>query len=329
MNLLTVQSARIATLTAITLSMLGLAGHPAEAQEYPSRPLRIVVPYPAGGGTDTVARLIGPKLADAFKQPVIVDNKPGASTSIGTDFVAKAPADGYTLLLQAPNIVTNETLAINPPWTARDFTGVVLLVKYANVLVTGPATPISDLNQLILLSKGPGKPLTYGTPGVASLSHLSTELLKALTGLKMEHIGYKGSAPLTPDLLGGHLPLATDNLNGQLTNIKSGKIRPLVVLSSRRSPVAPEIPSLAEHGINDFEGGGWYCIVVNAKTPTPVIARLNQEINTALRMPDVREKISAMGVEIVGGTVDEFNRHLATEARKWGEIIKSAGIKNE
>ncbi len=311
----------------LAATLFALATAPAIAQDYPSKLVHIIVPYPPGGGTDTVARLIAPKLSDVLKQPVIVENRPGASTNIATEFVAKSAPDGYTLLLQAPNLATNEAMFSRVGWNLRDFTGVIHLVRYANVLIAGPGAKVADFKDLLAQSKLNPKVYSYGTPGVGSLSHLSTELLKARTGLAIEHIGYKGSGPLNNDLLGGHLPLATDNLNSQLNNIRGGKVKPLVVLSSRRDPAAPQVPSLADFGITDFEGGGWYGIIAPARTPAPIVARLNAEIGKILRLPDVRERILSLGLEIVGGTPEEFTLHIAAEARKWSEVIRVGNIK--
>lgn len=297
------------------------------AQTYPSKLVRIVVPYAAGGGTDTVARLIGPRLSEALGQPVIIENRPGASTNIASEQVAKSPPDGYTLLLQAPNLATNEALFSGIGWSPRDFVGVIQLVRYSNVLVAGPSTKLAGFKDLLAQSKSDPKAFSYGTPGAGSLSHLSTELLKVRTGLNAQHISYKGSAPIMNDLLGGHLPIATDNLNSQLPNIRSGKVKPIVVLSSRRDPAAPEIPSLGDMGVNDVEGGGWYGIVAPASTPAPVVARLNAEIQKILEVPSVRERITTMGLEVVGGPSDEFTRHIAAETRKWSEVIRKANIK--
>ena len=322
---ITVTFARVVAIAAATA--VGIAS--ALAQDYPARPVRIIVPYPGGGGTDTVTRLISPKLSEALKQPVIVENRPGESTNIASEFVAKSAPDGHTLLLQAPNLTTNEVMFRGLPWSLRDFAGVIQLVRYSNVLVAGPGAKSTDFKEMLARSQADPKAFSYGTPGVGSLSHLSIELLKSRTGLVMEHVGYKGSVPLTIDLLGGHLPYATDNLNSQLNNIRTGKVKAIVVLSSRRDPAAPEVPSLEGFGIHDFEGGGWYGIVVPAATPVAIVARLNAEIVKILRMPDVRERIASMGLEIVGGSAEEFTRHIFAEAKKWSEVIRAAGIKPE
>ena len=312
---------------AVTAAALSVA--PALAQDYPAKPVRIIVPYPGGGGTDTVARLISPRLSEALGQPVIVENRPGASTNIASEFVAKSAPDGYTLLLQAPNLATNEAMFARLSWSPRDFAGVIHLVRYSNVLVAGPGAKSAEFKELLARSKADPKAFSYGTPGVGSLSHLSTELLKSRTGLVMEHVGYKGSAPLVTDLVGGHLPYATDNLNSQLNNIRAGKVKAVVVLSSQRDPAAPEVPSLRDFGIRDFEGGGWYGIVAPAGTPAPIVARLNAEITRILQMPEVRDRIVSMGLEIVGGPAEDFTRHFLAEAKKWGDVIRSVGIKPE
>lgn len=308
-------------------SAVGIAS--ALAQDYPTKPVRIIVPYSAGGGTDTVARLISPRLSEALGQPVIVENRPGASTNIASDFVAKSAPDGHVLLLQAPNLATNEAMFRNLSWSPRDFTGVIFLVRYSNVLVAGPGANSTDFKEMLARSKVDSGAFSYGTPGVGSLSHLSTELLKSRTGLVMEHVGYKGSAPLATDLVGGHLPYATDNLNSQLNNIRSGKVKAIIVLSSRRDPAAPEVPSLEDFGIPDFEGGGWYGIVAPAGTPAAIVARLNAEIAKILQTAQVRERITSMGLEIVGGSPEKFTRHFLAETKKWGDVIRAASLKSE
>jgi len=299
------------------------------AQEFPAKPLRIVVPYAAGGGTDAVSRLLATRLAATLGQPVTVENKPGASANIGTDFVAKAAPDGYTILVTAPNFATSEALFDKLPWKFEDFIPVIHLVRYEQVLVASTQSQIANVQAMIAQAKAKPGALTYGTPGTASNSHLGVELLKMRAGFGMQHVPYKGSGPLKNDLLGGHVPLACDGLGGQMDLIKAGKVKALAVLSPKRSPFAPDIPSLGDMGITDVDATGWYGALAPAGTPPAVIARLQKEFAAALQVPEIRERITAIGVEPVGGSSDEFRKYLLGERKKWASVIKTAQIKAE
>jgi len=307
--------------------LLLLAAGSGLAQEFPARGLRIVVPYAAGGGTDTVARLMAARLTTAFNQSVVVENKPGASANIGTEFVAKSPADGYTILVTAPNFTTSEALFDKLAWKFEDFVPVIHLVRYEQVLVASTQSQVSSIQAMIAQAKAKPGSLTYGTPGTASNSHLGIELLKQRAGFSMSHVPYKGSGPLKNDLLGGHVPFGCDGLGGQMDLIKSGKVKALAVLSPRRSAFAPDIPSLGEMGINDVDATGWYGALAPAGTPPAVIARLHKEFAAALQLPEIRDRITAIGVEPVGGTSEEFRNYLLGERKKWAGVIRTAQIK--
>jgi tripartite-type tricarboxylate transporter receptor subunit TctC len=297
------------------------------AQDYPSKSVRIVVPYAAGGGTDAVSRLMAARLGAAFNQPVVVENKPGASANIGTEFVAKSPADGYTLLITAPNFTTSEALFDKLTWKFEDFVPVIQLVRYEQVLVASTQSQISSIQAMIAQAKAKPGSLTYGTPGTASNSHLGIELLKQRAGFGMQHVPYKGSGPLKNDMLGGHVPLGCDGLGGQMDLIKSGKVKALAVLSPRRSAFAPDIPSLGDMGINDVDATGWYGALVPTGTPPAVVARLQKEFAAALQVPEIRDRITAIGVEPVGGSSEQFRTYLLGERKKWAGVIRSAQIK--
>jgi tripartite-type tricarboxylate transporter receptor subunit TctC len=299
----------------------------AAAQDFPAKPIRIIVPYSPGGGTDTVARLMAQKLTAAFGQSVIVDNKPGASANIGAEMVARSPGDGYTILVTAPNFTTSEALFEKPGWKFEDFTPVIHLVRYGNVLVAGPGTPLTSVQQMIAAAKAAPKSLSFGSAGTGSNSHLAMELLNQRTGTQIVHIPYKGSGPLKTDLLGGHLALGVDGLGGLSELIRSGKIKPLAVLAPKRSPLAPEIPSLGDMGINDVDGNGWYGALVPASTPPAIVTKLNAAFAAALQAPDVHEQLNKLGVEAVGGSSDEFRNYLLGERKKWAGVIKTANIK--
>jgi len=299
----------------------------AQAQDFPAKPLRIVVPYAAGGGTDAVARLAATRLSAAFGQPVLVENKPGASANIGTEFVARAPADGYMLLVTAPNFTTSEALFDKLAWKFEDFVPVIQLVRYEQVLVASTQSQISSIQAMIAQAKAKPGSLTYGTPGTASNSHLGIELLKQRAGFGMQHVPYKGSGPLKNDLLGGHVPLGCDGLGGQMDLIRSGKVKALAVLSPRRSAFAPDIPSLGDMGINDVDATGWYGALVPAATPGVAVARLQRAFAEALQVPEIRDRLTAIGVEPVGGSSEEFRTYLLGERKKWAGVIRTAQIK--
>lgn len=299
----------------------------AAAQEFPGKPVRIVVPYAAGGGTDTVARLMAVRLSAAFGQPFVVENKPGASANIGTEFVARAPADGYTMLVTAPNFATSEALFDKLTWRFEDFIPVIHLVRYANVLVAAPQSQLTSVEQMIARAKASPGTLTYGTPGTASNTHLAMELLKQRVSINVQHIPYKGSGPLKNDLLGGHVPLGADGLGGQMDLIKSGKVKALAVLAPRRAALAPDVPSLGDLGMSDVDGTGWYGALVPAGTPPAVVARLHAAFAAALQAADIRERLTAIGVEPVGGSGEEFRSYLLGERKKWAGVIRTARIK--
>jgi tripartite-type tricarboxylate transporter receptor subunit TctC len=302
-------------------------GLTAQAQDFPIKPIRIVVPYSPGGGTDTVARLMAAHISNSLGQQVIVENKAGASANIGTEFVAKAPADGYTILITAPNFTTSEALFDKLGWRFDDFIPLIHLVRYGNFLVAAPGTPFSSLEQMIARAKSAPGTLSFGSAGTGSNSHLAMELLTQRTAINVPHIPYKGSGPLKADLLGSHLPLGVDGLGGLSELIRSGKLKPLAVLASKRSTLAPEIPSLGDFGIQDVDGNGWYGALLPAGTPAAVVNKLHAAFAAALNSPEIKDRMSTIGVEPVGGTKEDFKNYLTGERRKWAQVISTAKIK--
>jgi tripartite-type tricarboxylate transporter receptor subunit TctC len=302
-------------------------GLTAQAQDFPIKPIRIVVPYSPGGGTDTVARLMAAHISNSLGQQVIVENKAGASANIGTEFVAKAPADGYTILVTAPNFTTSEALFDKLGWRFDDFIPLIHLVRYGNFLVAAPGTPFSSLEQMIARAKSAPGTLSFGSAGTGSNSHLAMELLTQRTAINVPHIPYKGSGPLKADLLGSHLPLGVDGLGGLSELIRSGKLKPLAVLASKRSTLAPEIPSLGDFGIQDVDGNGWYGALLPAGTPAVVVNKLHAAFAAALNSPEIKDRMSTIGVEPVGGTKEDFKNYLTGERRKWAQVISTAKIK--
>jgi len=307
--------------------VLALAAGLAQAQTYPSRPLRMIVPFPPGGPTDITGRTISSKLSERFGQPVVVDNRPGASTVIGTDLVAKAPADGYTLLLGSNSIALQPLLQAKLPYDpARDLAPVILAARIPNVLVIHPSVPATTVAEFIALAKAKPGSINYASVGNATGPHLFGELFRSLTGVDIVHVPYKGTAPAVNDLLGGQVQALFDSLATALPNIRAGKLRALGVTSLQRSRAAPDIPTLAESGAPGYEATGWFGVLAPAGTPPEVIARLNAEIGAILRLPEVEERFIQFGAEGGGGSPGDFAAFIRAESVKWGRIIREAGI---
>jgi tripartite-type tricarboxylate transporter receptor subunit TctC len=313
-----------ATVAAAALAVLAAAQAP-----YPSKPIRMVVPFPAGGTTDLLARAAAQKLTESTGQPVVVDNRPGAGGNIGAELVAKAPADGYTLLMG-----TVGTHAINPGLYAKmpydhvkDFAPVILVAGVPNVLVVNPALPVNSVQELIAYGRAnPGK-LNFASSGSGTSIHLSAELFKTMTGVQMAHVPYKGSAPALQDLVGGQVQLMFDNLPSSLALIKGGKLRALAVTSAQRSSALPDVPTVAEAGVPGFEASSWFGLLAPAGTPPEVIAKLNGEVARWLATPEAKEKLAAQGAIAAGQSPEDFARHIAAETAKWQKVVKESGAK--
>jgi tripartite-type tricarboxylate transporter receptor subunit TctC len=301
------------------------------AQDYPARAVTLVVPYPPGSATDIVARLLQPKLSQALKQNVIVENRGGASTNIGTEFVSRAAPDGYTVLIQAPNIVTNEFAFSSLRWKREDFAPVAQLVRWSNVLLAGPSATARDMKQLLASTKATSAGYNYGSPGPGSLSHLAVEMVKNRSDIGMQHVTFTGPAPMITSLLGGHIQYGATNPANFMAHVREGKhkLTPIVVLGSQRDTTIPDVPALSEFGITGIESYGWLGALVPARTPPAIINRLNNEFIKALNLPEIQEKLKANYLEPTGGTPEEFARFMLSENRKWGEATKAAGIKPE
>ena len=314
-------ASRWAMLLAIVLPIASFA------QSYPAKPIRFVVPYPAGGPLDTVARLLGQKVSESVKQPVVVENRPGAGGNIGADHVAKSSPDGYTLLMGAV-----ATHAINPslyrqsPYDpVRDFVAVTMIASTPNVLVVHPSVPASNVREFIAYAKAnPGK-LNFGSGSTGSAGHLAGELFKTMAGVDMAHIPYKGAAPAMQDLIAGRLQLMFDNLASANAQVKAEKVKALAVTTARRSTLAPELPTVAESGLPGFDISTWIGLSVPARTPPDVVMRLHAEFTRALSSPEVRERIVNLGAEAVGNRPDEFAQFIRAEAEKYARVIKASG----
>jgi len=294
---------------------------------YPTKPVRLVVPFPAGGTTDILARAVAQKLSETWGQQVIVDNRPGAGGNIGSELVAKAPPDGYTLLMG-----TVGTHAINPSLYAKmpydhvkDFTPVILVAGVPNVLVVNPSLPVSSVQDLIAYGKANPNELNFAASGNGTSIHLSGELFRTMTGVQMTHVPYKGSAPALTDLIGGQVQLMFDNLPSSLQFIKAGKLRALAVTSTERSSALPELPTLAESGLPGFEASSWFGVLAPAGTPNDIVTKVNGAIAAWLASPDAREKLAAQGAIAAGGPSDAFVKHIGNESAKWEKVVKASG----
>jgi tripartite-type tricarboxylate transporter receptor subunit TctC len=300
------------------------------AQPYPSKPIRIVVPYPPGGFNDTLGRTLAAKFTEAWGQPAVVENKPGANTVIGTDFVAKAAPDGYTLLIVAFPFAVTPSLLKNMPYdTVKDFAPIAWAAVSPNALVVNPSLPVKNVAELIALAKAKPGTLSYASTGNGSSNHISMELFKSLAGVDIVHIPYKGSGPAVTDLLGGQVQLMFDNAPNVMPHVKAGKLRALGMSSAKRSSFAPDIPTVAEAGVPGYEVAVWFGVVAPAGTPREIVQKLNAEVLRILAMPDVRERFQSQGVEPVGSTPEQFGEHIKSQMAKWGKVVQDAGVKAE
>jgi tripartite-type tricarboxylate transporter receptor subunit TctC len=305
------------------------ANFSAHAQPYPARPIRFVVPYPAGGPLDIVARLTAQKVSESVKQPVIVDNKPGAGGNIGADIVAKSPPDGYTILMGAvATHAINPTLYPSLPYDpVKDFAPVTQIASTPNVLIVHPSIPGTNIREFIAYAKAHPGELNFGSGSSGSAGHLAGELFKAMAGVDMVHVPYKGAAPAMQDLIGGRIQLMFDNLASALAQVRAGKVRALAVTTARRSELAPELPTIAESGLPGFDISTWFGIFAPAGTPREIVERLHAEFTRALASPDVRERMVALGAEPVGNRPEEFAAYIRAEAGKYARVIKASGAK--
>ena len=303
----------------------------ATAQDYPTRPLRFIVPFAPGGGTDLLARILSQRLLESLGQPVVVDNRGGAGGVVGAEIAAHAPADGYTLVLGSPGPLTiNPNLLSRLPYDPqRDFAPVTLATISPFTLVVHPSVPARSVKELIALAKAKPGQLNYGSGGNGSVAHFSAEYFKALAGVNLVHVPYKGAGPSVADLVAGRLHLVIDNLPVTQPHVRAGRLRMLAVGTKTRSALAPEYPTIDESGVPGYEASTAFGVLVPARTPRAVITRLHQELAKALQSPELREKLAALGLEAVGSTPEQYAAHLREELAKYGRIVKSAGIRLE
>lgn len=315
------------TIASALLTALCLSAGAAVAQSYPAKTIRIIVPFPPGAFNDTLGRTIAQKFSDSGFGTAIVDNRPGAASTLGADIAAKSPGDGYTLLIVAVPFAVNQTLYARLPYdTLRDLTPVIYAGASANILTVHPAVPVKTVQDLIKLAKAKPGLLTYASAGSGTSPHMAMELLKLMTGVDMLHIPYKGGAPAVTELIGGHVMMYCENLPNLLPHAQAGRLRAIAVTTATRIKQAPEIPTIAET-VPGFEVVVWFGVVAPAATPRDIIVRLNTEINKILTLPDVRERFLNGAVDPIGGAPERFGAHLKSEVEKWAKVVRATGAR--
>jgi tripartite-type tricarboxylate transporter receptor subunit TctC len=318
---------RTAARIALSVVMAG-PGAVALAQDYPVKPIRFIAPNLPGGPTDILARLIGQKLAEGLGQTVVVENRAGAAGNIGTELVAKAPPDGYTLVTGnnatfGANVSLYKRLGFDP---LKDFAPIVLAATQPNILVVHPSLPVSSVKELVALAKARPGQLNYAGSGMGAAAHLAAELFKSMTGTSIVHISYKSAAPALTDLIAGETQLMFATSLSVLPHVKSKRVRAIAVTTAKRSRLLQDLPTIAEAGVPGFEASTWHGILTTGGTPPAVVEKLNAEINRILQMNDVRDRLAALGAEIVGGTSKEFSDHIRREIPKWAKVVKIANV---
>jgi len=304
-----------------------VAALPAAAQNYPTRPVRVIVPYAAGGNTDIVARAIAARLSGAFGQQVVVDNRPGGGTNIGSDLVAKAPGDGYLLLMAGAANAINMSLFANPPYnTLRDFAPVILCTTGANVLSVHPSLPAKDLKQLVALAKARPGQLNFASAGIGSSNQMAGELLKMMAGINIVHVPYKGNTPALADALAGHVEMIFSGVTAPLPHYRSGRLRAIAIGSLKRFAAIPEVPTFDESGLKGYEVITWFGLVAPVRTPKEIVARWNTEVGKVIASPDIRERFTNDGQVPGGGSPEDFGRFIRAEIDKYARLIKVAAI---
>lgn len=306
----------------------GLPGVAAAQAQYPVKPVRLVVPFPPGGGSDTLARIVGPKLADVLKQQVVIDNRPGAGANIGAEVAAKAPPDGYTLLMGNVAHAINVSLYSKLGYDfVKDFAPVSLLASTPNIVVVHPSVPAKTVKDLIALAKSRPGQLDVASSGAGSSAHLAGELFNNMAGTKMNHVPYKGGGPAVVALIAGQVSVGFATTPSVVQHVKNGRLRGLAVTSAQRSPATPELPTVSEAGLKGYEAGTWYGLLVPTGSPKDVISRLHAESVKLLASPDVKQRLDAAGFDPIGTTPEQFGTYIGSEVAKWTKVVRSAGIR--
>jgi tripartite-type tricarboxylate transporter receptor subunit TctC len=311
----------------LTGLMLTLLPAPAGAQDFPAKPIKLIVPFPAGGPNDIIARIVGQRMSELTKQPVVIDNRGGQGGTLGTDAVAKAAPDGYTIgIVNAGALAINQNMEKVPYETLKDLAPVTLVVTVPEMLVVASNVPAKNMSELVALAKAqPGK-LNFASTGAGSLPHLAGELLKLTAGIDVVHVPYRGAAPAINDLLGQQVQMTFLDLPAILPHIRSGTLKPIALGTAARAPTAPEVPTTFELGMPELRIENWYGMVAPAATPAPIVAALNKITVTALADATVREKLAEQGLTTVGNSPEQFRDYIASETAKWAKVIKDAGV---
>jgi tripartite-type tricarboxylate transporter receptor subunit TctC len=322
---------RPATCAAVIFAGVACAQQPSFAgTAYPSKSIRLIVPFAPGGSNDIMARLIGQKFSEAFGQQIVVDNRTGASGIIGTDIAAKAPPDGYTVLMMSLTFAVNPSLFKKLPYdTEKDLAPVTLVASAPLMLVVHPSVPAKSLAEFITYAKANAGKLNFGSGGAGTTPHLAGEMLKMMAGAQMTHVPYKGGGPALTDLMGGQIQFMLENIPSTLPLAKSGKVRALAATALKRSPLVPDLPTLDEAGLKGYEIVGWNGLFVPAATPPAIVSLLHRTTAKALELPDMRERLATLGAEGVGSNPDQFKAFVQSEIRKWARVVKDAGLKAE
>lgn len=316
--------------TAFAALALALSASAAVAQGYPTKTVKILVPFPPAGATDVVARFVGQKLAERWGQSVVIENRPGAGGSIGSDLAAKSAPDGYTLLM-----ATTSTHSIGPSLSKlpydpiKDFAPIVHVGDVPNVLLVSPTLPVKTVKELVAYAKSKPGQLNYGSSGPGTIVHLNAELFKMISGTDIQHVPYKGTALVIPDLANGQIAMLFDSLASAMPHIRSGRARPIAVNASKRSPLLPDVPTLAEAGMPEFNTNTWFGMFAPHGTPKEIVAKIHDDVIAALQSPDLRERFASVGAEPVGGTSEQFTARILSDTNRWAQVIKAAKVKIE
>jgi len=302
----------------------------APAQSWPARPIRAVVPFAPGGAVDIVARMVGQRLGEAVGQTVVVDNRAGAGGTIGTDIVAKARPDGYTLLIGSMGVAVNAVLYPRLPYdTLKDLAPLTMLAEQPNIIVVHPSVPAKSVRDLVSLAKAKPGQITYGSGGVGSNSHFATVLFLMMARVDMLHVPYKGLGPAITDLVGGQVQMAVSNVSTALPHVKAGKLRLLAVTTKKRFPMFPDTPTADESGVPGYESSGWYALWAPAGTPAPILAKLHKEVIRVLESAPMREQLAVQGLEAIPTSPETFSKRLRVEIEQWGKVVRATGAKPE
>ncbi len=318
----------IIQLTSFCIAILGITAIPAVAQTFPTKPVRLIVPFPPGGPADMLGRLLGEKLAERWGQPVLIENRGGAAGNIGAELVARSPADGHVVLLNASSHIINGIMYSKLPYDPiRDFTPITQIASYQHMFVVHPSVPAKTVKDFVALARAKPGTLTVANSGSGTPGHLAAELFMTTAGIKYVHVPYKGSAPATTDLLGGQVVAMFNNPVNTLPYTSAGRLRALAVTGTQRLTVAPEIPTVAESGYADFEAGTWFGLYGPAGVPPAVVAGIHEEFVRALRLPDIRQKLVAQGWDLIGNSPAQFAAINKSDHEKWSRVIKAAGLR--